>query len=64
MIPRSTRPAAITGRLLITALAIAATAMFCYFLLHPAPTPPTPTPAPATPFAPATTWQEPPTIRP
>lgn len=60
MISRSTRPAAITGRLLITALAIAATAVFCYLLLHPAPA----HRAPATPFTPTPTQQEPPTIRP
>lgn len=60
MIPRITRPVAITGRLLITALAIAATAVFCYFLLHPAPA----HRAPATPLAPTTTQQEPLTIQP
>ncbi|WP_040788747.1 hypothetical protein [Nocardia paucivorans] len=62
MIPRHTRPAAIVGRLLITALALAATAVFCYFLLHPAPT--HSGPEPATPFAPTTTQPEPTAIRP
>lgn len=62
MIPRITRPAAITGRLLMAALAIAVTAVFCYFLLHPAPAPHTP--APATPLTPTMTQREPSTVRP
>jgi hypothetical protein len=49
---RTVHLAAVAGKLLTAALAIVATAVFCYFLLHPAATPQRPAPAP---LGPATT---------
>ncbi|GGL24777.1 hypothetical protein [Nocardia jinanensis] len=49
---RTVHLAAVTGKLLSAVLAIVATAVFCYFLLHPAATPPAPDPVP---LGPATT---------
>ncbi|MEU1985332.1 hypothetical protein [Nocardia sp. NPDC019395] len=57
---RAVHLAAVTGKLLSAVLAVVATAVFCYFLLHPATAPSGPTPAQlgpaATPTAPATDY--------
>lgn len=46
MYARIVHTAAVAGKLLSAVLAIVATAVFCYFLLHPAsPTPSSPAPA-------------------
>lgn len=55
---RTVHLAAVTGKLLSAVLAIVATAVFCYFLLHPAVSP-APGPAPA-PLGPALTTAPPP----
>lgn len=49
---RTVHLAAVTAKLLSAVLAIVATAVFCYFLLHPAATPQAPAPVP---LGPATT---------
>ncbi|NKY37027.1 hypothetical protein HGA13_28745 [Nocardia speluncae] len=46
MYTRALHLAAFAGKLLSAILAIVATAVFCYFLLHPAPTPSGTTPVP------------------
>ncbi|WP_280461462.1 hypothetical protein [Nocardia carnea] len=46
MYTRTLHLAAFAGKLLSAILAIVATAVFCYFLLHPAPTPSSTTPTP------------------
>lgn len=52
---RTAHLVALTGKLLSAVLAIVATAVFCYFLLHPAVSlAPAPSPAPA-PLGPAAT---------
>lgn len=43
---RALHLAAVAGKLLSAVLAIVATAVFCYFLLHPGPTPQGPLPSP------------------
>ncbi|MEU4313400.1 hypothetical protein [Nocardia sp. NPDC024068] len=43
---RAVHLAAVTGKLLSAVLAVVATAVFCYFLLHPATSPPAHSPAP------------------
>lgn len=48
---RTVHLAAVTGKMLSAVLAIVATAVFCYFLLHPAATPQEPAPVPLGPAA-------------
>ncbi|NUP26598.1 MAG: hypothetical protein HOQ36_21495 [Nocardia sp.] len=48
---RTVHLTAVTGKVLSAVLAIVATAMFCYFLLHPAATPQAPAPVPLGPAA-------------
>ncbi|MET8797383.1 hypothetical protein ABZV91_13215 [Nocardia sp. NPDC004568] len=48
---RTVRLAAVTGKLLSAVLAVVATAVFCYFLLHPTATPQAPAPVPLGPAA-------------
>ncbi|MFI2232562.1 hypothetical protein [Nocardia testacea] len=48
---RTVQLAAVTGKLLSAVLAVVATVMFCYFLLHPAATPQAPAPVPLGPAA-------------
>lgn len=51
MYTRTVQLAAVTAKLLSAVLAIVATLVFCYFLLHPPATPQAPAPVPLGPAA-------------
>lgn len=59
---RTLHLAAFAGKLLSAVLAIVATAVFCYFLLHPAPVPSGTTPAPLGPASTTAPADSPPAV--